>query len=253
MNPILNKSNAYVFIAVRMKSSRLRYKAMLDINGKPLILRLIEELSKNIPLDKIVICTSKNTQDSPLEEFAYKYKIKCFRGNELDVIDRFINAAEIYGATTIARVTGDNPLTNSLILDQMIDFHLANQSEYTFNKEIPVGTRAEIIDVSALKRIHSNLTNSNYSEYMTLMLNRPDKLNVVEFFTNNSKLNFPEISVTVDTIADINLVREIYAFFGDKIPNLEHLISWLNQNPMRIMVNQEAKLPSEVDCSFIED
>ena len=66
------------------------------------------------------------------------------------------------------------------MLNYMFEQHYKNKSEYTFTNDIPIGTRAEIIDVRALKRIHKQLYDPNQSEYMTYMLRRPDKLNILE-------------------------------------------------------------------------
>jgi spore coat polysaccharide biosynthesis protein SpsF len=254
MNPILTKSNAYVFIAVRMKSSRLPLKAMLDIFGKPLLLRLIERIAESISLSKIVICTSTNSQDDEIEHFAIRHKFNYFRGAEMDVMGRFIDTAKKFDAETIVRVTGDNPLTDPAVLDKMIEFHLNRQAEYTFTNDLPVGTRAEIINVSALNRIYNQLSDPAYSEYMTTMLKRPDRLEVCEFHVHNKNLKRPELSVTVDTMADIDLVRDIYFYFDGCPPTLEEIIVWLDKNPSkRIIVNNNITLPEKVDCSFIND
>ena len=254
MNNILGKESTYVFIAVRMKSSRLPLKAMLDIFGKPLLLRLIERIAESISLSKIVICTSTNSQDDEIEHFAIRHKFNYFRGGAMDVMGRFIDAAKKFDAETIVRVTGDNPLTDPVVLDKMIEFHLNRQAEYTFTNDLPVGTRAEIINVSALNRIYNQLSDPAYSEYMTCMLKRPDKLEVHEFHVHNKNLKRPELSVTVDTLADIDLVRDIYFYFDGRLPTLAEIIVWLDKNPSkRIIVNNNATLPEKVNCSFITD
>jgi spore coat polysaccharide biosynthesis protein SpsF len=253
MSGILDKKNVYVFVAVRMKSSRLALKAMLDIYGKPLLLRLVERISESIPLDKIVICTSDNSQDDEIIEFSIRHDLNFFRGDEMDVISRFIGAAKKFNARTIVRVTGDNPLTDPLVLNKMVDLHLDEKAEYTFTNDLPVGTRSEIIDIYALKRIHSQLSNPKYSEYMTLMLKRPDKLNIIEFHVDRLALKRPEISLTVDTLEDMNLVRDIYSYFDGVIPSLERVISWLDANPSKkILINSDISVLSEkIDCSYI--
>ena len=254
MSSILSKESTYIFIAVRMKSSRLPLKAMLDVCGKPLLLRLIERIVESIPLSKVVICTSTHSQDDEIEYFAIRHKFNYFRGDEMDVMGRFIDAAKKFDAETIVRVTGDNPLTDPVILEKMIEFHLNKQSEYTFTDNIPVGTRAEIINVPALKRIHNQLSDPSYSEYMTYMLRRPDKLEVHEFHVHNKNLKRPELSITVDTLADIDLVRDIYLYFDGHLPTLEEIIVWLDKNPdKRIIVNNNETLSEKVNCSFVTD
>jgi len=250
----LSREDVYVLVAVRMKSSRLPLKALLNVYGKPLLLRLIDRLSERISLNKIIICTSSNVQDDVLESFCIQNDINYFRGSELDVMDRFIKASDAFNAKTIVRVTGDNPLTDPKVLESMIKFHLNKRAEYTFTKDIPVGTRCEIIDVSALKRIHVQLSNPKYSEYMTYMLMRPDKLKLCEFHVNNQRLKRPELSLTVDTLNDLNLVRDIYNEFNGILPSLEKIISWLDKNPSKkIDLNANETLQESIDCSYLND
>jgi spore coat polysaccharide biosynthesis protein SpsF (cytidylyltransferase family) len=240
-----------------MKSSRLPKKALLEIVNKSLIERLVERLMLRFSADQIVICTSTNPQDIVLEKVATKLGIRFFAGSELDVMGRFIAASKKNNVSTIARVTGDNPLTDPLQLQEMLNFHCKNNGEYTFTSCLPSGTKAEIIDISALKRIHSEVSDPNSSEYMTYMLNRPDKLRVLEYVIQDASLRRPELSLTVDTPKDISLMREIYKQFHPDEPMLGDIIKWLDENPSKkIIINprpvQNVHIDG-IDCTFQED
>jgi len=67
---ILHSDHFYIFVAVRMKSSRLSRKALADIYGKPLLQRLIENIEKSTLREQIVLCTSTNHQDDEIESFS---------------------------------------------------------------------------------------------------------------------------------------------------------------------------------------
>ena len=157
------KDKVLVLIAVRMKSSRLPKKALADLCGKPLIIRLVERVQKAELPAKVIICTSTNKQDDDLEKLSYKYGIECYRGSELDVMSRFIEVANREKATAVVRVTGDNPLTDPVMLDFMIKQHIKKKAEYTFNNDLPNGTRSEIIDIKMLKKCHKNLQDPSSS------------------------------------------------------------------------------------------
>ena len=86
------------------------------------------------------------------------------------------------------------------------------------------------------------------------MLKRPDKLKLCEFHVNNQRLKRPELSRTVDTLKDINLVRDIYKEFNGRLPNLEKIISWLDKNPSKkIGLNANETLQKSIDCSYLND
>ena len=224
-------------IAVRLKSSRLPRKALANLCGKPLIIRLTDHVRQaKIPHD-VIWCTSTHSQDDPLEQLASEHGITCFRGSELDVMSRFIEVADQKGASTVVRITGDNPLTDPLVIDKMIEAHFENQSEYTFTEDLPVGTRSEIIDVEMLKKCHKLLQDPDSSEYMTWMLNRPDHFKTLQYESKDQKIKRPDISLTVDTESDLSLMQKIYEQYNGKPPVLEDIIAWLDQNPELLITN----------------
>ena len=224
-------------IAVRLKSSRLPRKALANLCGEPLIILLTERVRQAKIPDDVIWCTSTHSQDDPLEKLASECGIVCFRGSEMDVMSRFIEVADQKDASTVVRVTGDNPLTDPLEMDKMIEAHFENQSEYTFTEDLPVGTRSEIIDVGMLKRCHKLLQDPDSSEYMTWMLNRPDHFKTLQFLLPDQKLKRPEISLTVDTENDLSLLQKIYKQYNGKPPELETIIAWLDQNPELLLTN----------------
>ena len=107
-------------VAVRLKSARLPRKALADLHGEPLIIRLTERVREaKIPAE-VIWCTSTNNQDDPLEQLASERGITCFRGSKLDVMSRFIEVADQKDASTVVRITGDKPLTDPVMMDTMI-------------------------------------------------------------------------------------------------------------------------------------
>ncbi|MDC1331075.1 hypothetical protein N8262_00970 [Gammaproteobacteria bacterium] len=240
-----------------MKSSRLPEKALLKVSQKTLIESLISRLCLAFSPEDIVICTSTNPQDMVLEKIAMKLGVGFFCGSELDVMGRFIEASKQYNVSTVARVTGDNPLTDPFQLQEMFKFHIDNQSEYTFTSCLPAGTKAEIIDMGALRRIHREISDPDSSEYMTYMLQRPDKLSVFQYFVPDASLRRPELSLTVDTLDDLLLVQEIYKVFFLEEPALKDIIEWLDKNPsQKIIISPDTpgKIKiNGVDFSFQAD
>ena len=229
-----------ILVAVRLKSGRLEKKALKDLAGKPLIMRLTERILKAKLPHKVIWCTSNNPQDNELYDLAIKNNIDCYQGSELDVMSRFIEVANKENATTVVRVTGDNPLTDPEMIDLMIDKHNERKADYTFNDDMPHGTRPEIIDVKMLKKCHKELKDPNSSEYMTWMLNRPDYFKTLMVKSNSKDLQRPELSLTVDTPNDFHLINSIYSEFDGNPPKLIEIIKWLDLNPQLIDYQKSA-------------
>lgn len=247
-------SKAIILVAVRLKSSRLKKKALINLSGKPLIIRLSEKLLQAKLPDEIIWCTSTNPEDDPLEKLANEHSITIFRGSELDVMSRFLEVARIKNAQTIIRVTGDNPLTDPKMLDFMLERHLLKKSHYTYTDQLPVGTRSEIIDVEALKNLYAQLQDPSSSEYMTLMLNRPDKIKTLQLNAYDSRLNRPELRLTVDTYEDLDLFKSLFDSLGDDF-TLFKAIEWLDKNPKKILLVSDifTEIPNSVNIKFMGD
>jgi len=224
------KRIALVVVAVRLNSRRLPRKALADLHGEPLIIRLTERVKQARLHSGVVWCSSTHRQDDPLEKLAAQNNVSIFRGSELDVMSRFIKVAIKNNATTVIRVTGDNPLTDPVMMDDMLDTHWAKNSEYTFNEELPVGTRSEIIDVDMMIRCHRLLRNPSASEYMSWMFNRPDQFRTLNVKSRIAGSNYPELCLTVDFQDQLEVMQKIYQYFDGKPPSLDKLIKWIKEN-----------------------
>lgn len=238
-----------VLVAVRMKSTRLTGKALKDLAGAPLIERLFERLAGAATPEDIVLCTSTNPNDDPLAELAEKNGWAFHRGHELNVMQRFLDVAHARGAHTVVRVTGDNPLTDPVMLDYMVERHVEDGAEYSYTEDLPRGTRSEVISAVALETCNALAADPDSSEYMTLMLRRPDRFRVLKIQAPDQRLRRPELRLTVDTPEDYAVVRAVYESHDGQPPDLPGVISWLDDNPEVKSLN-EAIIPREIDASI---
>jgi len=245
----LKDNGILVLVAVRLKSTRYPKKALADLCGKPLILRLFERISQAVLPDGIVLCTSTHEQDDPIQVLAEQHGISVYRGSENDVIARFLDVARSREAKTVIRVTGDNPLTDPEMMDIMVKEHTDKGVEYTYTEDLPRGTRCEVIDVAALERCHQLVQDPQASEYMTLMLRRSDHFRILKIDARDPSLVRPEIRLTVDTAEDYDVVSTIYEAFNGEPPELDAIIRWLDEQPELCSRNQHIK-PRELDESI---
>ena len=74
-----------------------------------------------------------------------------------------------------------------------------------------------------------NVSIIHFHEYMTWMLNRPKYFKTNNLNHPNSKINRPS-SLTIDYLEDYKNINEIYNYFRGKIPSLQRIIEWLDEN-----------------------
>lgn len=99
-----------IIIQARTGSTRLHNKILLPFYGEQRIIDiLIENIRRACPDKQVILATTVRPQDDVLEQVARGAGIDCFRGDEDNVLDRFIRAAEAFGLDRFIRVCSDNP------------------------------------------------------------------------------------------------------------------------------------------------
>ena len=242
-------------IIVRMKSQRLKEKAIKILVGKPMVVHLIERIKRSKYLDKIYICTSTNPSDAVLLDIAKHESIEGFAGSERDVLGRLINVAEIEKADVVVRITGDNPLTDPKIMDNMIKAHIDNDYEYTRTRGLPLGINSDVISVKALYKCRDLIENPEDSEYMMLYLNDPKNFKV-QILNPEKDLERPTYFLSVDTADDFKVMSSIFERFYNKDKNfmLGEVIKFLDDNPEIAELNNNVpvKLPGGKSIPYKE-
>ena len=108
-------------VQARMGSSRLPGKTLMKLTEKSNTLDfVISQLSFSKLIDKIIIATTNLEEDNTIEQYAKKLKIKCFRGESDDVLDRYYQCAKKLKFDNIVRITADCPLIDSCLVDEAI-------------------------------------------------------------------------------------------------------------------------------------
>ncbi|HYX06099.1 MAG TPA: glycosyltransferase family protein [Bacteroidales bacterium] len=205
-------------IQARQSSSRFPNKVIKNILRKPLIVRLIEQISYSKRLDKIIVATSTEKSDDTLYNVCKTNNIECYRGELDNVLKRYIDAADYYNIDTVIRITGDNPLIDPELIDNMISlFESKNELDYINNvhKYGSVhGSGCELIKFTCLKSsyqiIKDQKDKDEYLEHVTLFIRKnPDKFNI-HMFVPPENLCRPEISYSVDYPEDLQVIKYIY-------------------------------------------
>jgi len=200
-------------VACRMTSSRLPGKTLLVVQGKSLLGLLIERLRQSQTLEKIVVATTNEVEDNPIEEACSLLKIPCYRGSLDNVLERFVGAAEENDIDVAVRVTGDCPLIDPEVVDQVVNNFLSEVSDYTSNvleRSFPRGLDAEVVKVAVLKEILDNNPSEQEKEHVTFGVYNNKGKYVCHNVLPSKELNRPELRLCVDTKDDFKLVSNIY-------------------------------------------
>jgi len=121
-------------IQARMGSSRLPGKVLADIARETMLWHVVSRVRKASLLEQAVVAIPDRRKDEPLADFCKNIGADCFNGSEIDVLDRYFQAAKKSEAELIVRVTADCPFINPKGIDAVVSSYLKGRYDYVHNK-----------------------------------------------------------------------------------------------------------------------
>jgi len=228
--------NIDVIIQARMGSSRLPGKVMKKIEDKVVLDHVIDRVSRAKNIRNVIICTSTLEQDNIIFEHCKQRNIKCFRGSEKNVLNRYYETAKFYDSETIIRITSDCPLFDPIYIDKMIDKYFELKLNYLGPKyygqrKFPDGFNCEIFSFNVLKEAEMN-ANENEKEHVTTYIIKKFSSYQYDYELKNKYKNikFDELHLSLDTQEDYELIKKIFKhIYLNKINfTLEDVLQYLN-------------------------
>lgn len=229
---------AAIFIAVRMKSTRLPKKALLEIKGRTVIEHLIDRLKTAKLPEMIVVCTSTHPDDAVLAEVAKRNAIEGFRGSEDDKLDRFLAAALKYDIDLVVAVDGDDILCDPVYVDKTIDRLVQTGADLVTCDKLPLGTACNGTRVSALRKVCEIKKESDTEVWRGYFTDTG--LFKVEFLEPDVELVHPEVRLTLDYPEDYELFRQIFErlYVPGRVFSLKEVVTLLQKHPRLMDINR---------------
>lgn len=229
-------------IQARVGSTRLPNKVFADLAGHPLIWHVVNRALASREIEKVVLATTVNPMDDALADWADKVGVALFRGDEADVLARFHGAATAFGATTIVRITADDPFKDPRIIDRVIRLLESEGLAFTYNNKppsFPEGLDTEVFTMEALDRAHRNATLPFDREHVTQFMFRDPVAFPQKNLSHGEDLS--RLRWTVDTALDLRLAEEVYAclYREGSIFQMEDILALIALKPELGILNAE--------------
>jgi glutamate-1-semialdehyde 2,1-aminomutase len=231
-------------VQARMNSSRLPNKVMKEICGSPMIQILLNRLAKASEVNQIVVATGSDHLNESLIRFVNSIGFLCEQGSDSDVLSRYVKVALQYEAEIIVRITGDCPLVDPNLVDELIQIFKARKVDYLCNNyppTLPDGLDIEIFSLTALLRVNQQAADLFDREHVTPYFRKSS-----EFIIDTIKhpMDLSELRWTVDEAADLEVIRNIFEQFYPRIdfgwqevfklyqdrPNLFNINNYITRN-----------------------
>lgn len=202
-----------VIVQARMGSTRLPNKVMKSIDGIPMIELLLSRLARATEVDQIIVATSVDERNLPLVEHVRKLGYICEQGSENDVLDRYMQAAKNHNADVIVRITGDCPLVDPELVDEVLRRFKIQDVDYLCNNYPPTypdGLDIEVCTFKALEQAWQETNDPFDREHVTPYLRKLGKFKIA---TMQNSEDLSALRWTVDEPADFEVIKKVFKHF----------------------------------------
>jgi spore coat polysaccharide biosynthesis protein SpsF len=199
-------SDFALVIQARMDSSRLPGKVLLPFGKSTVLGFLLNRLRAHFKDAVIIVATSTNTKDQQIVDYCNDLRVRVICGDETNVLSRYIKVARECNTKHLVRLTSDNPLISTELIERCVEKHQLTGAELTSTRHIsddlsihrvsPKGMSVDVIKVSALMA----LENLNLKPY--------EYEHVIPYFFFHRR---PVAVLTKDEISDLKFDRATYS------------------------------------------
>lgn len=205
-----------VVIQSRLNSSRLPGKALLTVAGMPLIELVARRATRSG--HEVVVATSAEHYDQRIADHLDRVGIPVVRGSLDDVLGRFVEAtADLDPGDTVVRLTGDNPVGDASLIDELAAAMAESGIAYGRNdvSHMPEGLGCEVFSIDDLRRAAASTQDPYDREHVTPWLRR--NVPTLDYVPEDSPGDPLRYRCTVDVLADYDRVCRLFAGLSDPI------------------------------------
>ncbi len=233
-----------VFVQARMGSSRLPGKIIKKVNDKELLIHQIERIKKAKTVNQVVVITTTKKEDDFIVELCKNFSIDYYRGSEKDLLDRHYHAAKKFKADFVVKIPSDSPLTDSNIIDEVLNLWIKNPEKYDYVSNFHPPTFPDGLDVEGcpmeILEIAWKDAAKNYEREHTFpyIWDNPDKFKIGNIINRYGNM-FTTYRWTLDYKEDFDFIKEVFVNFKDNQNfQMSDVLNFLDENPKIKTINE---------------
>lgn len=231
-------SPVVAIVQARMSSTRLPGKVLREVCGQPILHHVVRRLRSAALVDRVVVATSTEPSDDAIERWCSSNGVDSHRGSLEDVLNRFLGAAEGYGARTVVRITADCPLIDPFLVDFAIKEFSTGLYDYVSTEDrFPDGLDTEVFSIEALRKAEKEAGLQSEREHVTPYIWKNPA--IFSLSKVRCKADLSAMRWTVDDERDLRFVTEVLAAFRDAdwVFSMVDVLTFLSERPEVIKIN----------------
>lgn len=223
-----------------MGSTRLPGKMLMELGNKTIISHVIERSNRIPGISHVCVALPSNKDNDILHARIKNESCYVYRGDEDDVLARYVDAARHLGADIVMRITADKPLIDPQICGNVLNLLLSNDADFACNNmpaSWPHGLDCEVFTSAALFSADRFTSDISDREHVTPWMRRSEKLHRVNLLGPGEEV--VNLRWTLDYQEDLDFLRELFKKIDIKKEILlyEDIMKLLNSNPELLKIN----------------
>jgi spore coat polysaccharide biosynthesis protein SpsF len=229
-----------------MGSTRMPGKVMLKACGRTMLGHVLSRVSACSVVDEIIVATTKKEEDDVIVKECDCWGVRYYRGDELNVLQRYYEAALEAKTDTVVRVTSDCPVIDPDILSELIGrFYSENTApkttDYMRNEMYPLGLNAEIFTFAALEKSYREASKDYEFEHVTPYIYLHPEQFVIKSIM--SAIDYTSYRWTLDTKEDYELIGKIFSYLYEEnaLFGMKDILRLMDQFPELKQINSHIR------------
>jgi imidazole glycerol-phosphate synthase subunit HisF len=229
-----------IFVTARMSSSRLPDKMFTDIEGQPALWYVLDRLAVPKFPELRIVCTSTNPQDDQIAAYAEDQGWQVFRGDEEDVLNRYLQAAAFHGVDFFVNVDGDDLFCDPEYVDKIVQRYRHTNADYIYCEGLPFGGAPIGVKTEALREVCARKNETKTEGWGKYFLQ--SGLFKTEKIDADEEVRRPHYRMTLDYPEDVEffrtVVRELDPDHQERL-SLREVVSFLDVNPEIAAISEQ--------------
>jgi len=242
--PAPRKPKTAIIVQARMGSTRLPGKILRPLAGRTVLDHVIDRLKRVRNADEVVIATSTQSADDIIAETARGLGVSVYRGDESDVLMRYLGAARAANADVIMRVTSDCPLIDPEVCEAVLDLRAEADAGYASNnmpRLFPHGLDCEAFTRDALEQAAADATEAYDREHVTPWIRRSADIQHANLVGPGWPAN--QHRWTLDYPEDFAFFTELFELLpAERLLPWQEVLSLINAHPRLALTNSRHRV-----------
>ena len=232
-------------IQARSGSNRLPGKVMMEILGKPLLIRMVERVQRSELAGTIVVATTTEASDDIIEKLCETEGLLCYRGSRDDLLDRHYQVGKLYEADAVVKIPSDCPLIDPKVIDRVLQYYIDNGFDFVSNLHpatYPDGNDVEVMSWASIAKAWQESTRTLEREHTTPYIwENPDRFKIGNLAWESGLDYSMTDRWTIDYPEDFTFIKTIYEqlYPADPAFDLQDILHLTRQNPDIFSINSK--------------